>query len=132
MCWCSGKPKPLPSGSETQEETRVQMDWPRWINHPDQIGDADPFDVQRVVWWHWGCNPKRFWRDKIKTVADLLANFGQMRKECPDFKPQYAVLPPDSTPSARTARCWPHAIPTRSDCRGRSDRRLPHFPDSSL
>jgi hypothetical protein len=42
------------------------MDWPRWINHPAQIGDADPFEVQRVVWWHWCGNPKRFWRDKIK------------------------------------------------------------------
>jgi hypothetical protein len=106
----SGKPKPPLSVRETQEETRVQMDWPRWINHPVQIGAADPFEVQRVVWWHWCCNPRRFWRDKIKTVADLLAHFGQMQKECPDFKQQYAVLAPGLDPERPygemlTARC---------------------------
>ena len=74
------------------------MDWPRWINYPAQIGDADPFEVQRVVWWHWCGNPKRFWRDKIKTVADLLAHFGQMQKECPDFEQQYTMLPPGLDP----------------------------------
>jgi hypothetical protein len=70
------------------------MDWPRWINHPLQIGGADPFEVQRVVWWHWCCNPRKFWRDTIKTVADLLTHFGQMQKECPEFKQQYTMLPP--------------------------------------
>ena len=34
------------------------MDWPLWINHPLQIGGADPFEVQRVVWWHWCGKPR--------------------------------------------------------------------------
>jgi len=36
--------------------------------------------------------------EKIKTVADLLAQFGQMQKEGPDFEQQYTMLPPGLDP----------------------------------
>ena len=38
-----------------------------------------------MVYYHWTFNPKKYWREKIQTEADLFAHFEKMQSDCPPF-----------------------------------------------
>ena len=81
-----GKTEPsILSSSNQVQDPSPKFEWESWLSKPKQIGRVPALEVQRVVYFHWTFNPKKYWREKILTEADLFTNFEKMRAECPPF-----------------------------------------------
>ena len=93
------EPSTLPSSNQSKDSS-PKFEWESWLNNPKPIGPAPASEVQRVVYFHWTFNPKKYWREKIRTEADLFAHFEKMQSECPAFGMEnvYYVKPHPALP----------------------------------
>lgn len=81
-----GKTEPSTLSSSNQgKDSSPKFEWESWLSNPKPIGPVPALEVQRVVYYHWAFNPKKYWREKIRTEADLFAHFEKMQAECPLF-----------------------------------------------
>lgn len=74
--------------------------WSDWLENPRPVGCFGWPDVQRIIYFHWCLNDRKFFRERVKTEGDLSHYIEKMNEECtlPTLDKVYHVLPGKTYP----------------------------------